>query len=187
MRRVIIMVALCAMVALCGCIPVSINPFYSSKDVVFDSLLVGAWGEEDGKSRVVFEKADSNSYVMTDQSDQPESKFDVHLFKLGSNLYMDLYPRLKGGSEGQLLSVQLIKAHSLLWVHQVASSLVTSSIDQDKLKKLLAAKPALLPHLTEDDRTVFTASTEELQNFITRYLSTADLFEAPSEMKRMPK
>ena len=61
-----------AVVLFSACIP-SVNPFYTSKDVVFDARLLGEW-QEKGKSNEdksdigdvwKFEKADTNAYKLT--------------------------------------------------------------------------------------------------------------------------
>jgi hypothetical protein len=100
MRNIVavIVLALVGLMAACG--PVSsLNPLFTTKDVVFDAGLLGEWteaGPHDFSLR--FEKAGSNGYRVIDTefdgdgASPKQTVFDAHLVSLGGRLFLDVVP-----------------------------------------------------------------------------------------------
>ena len=79
---------------LAACIP-SVNPFYTDKDVVFNPHLVGEWQEKDNTNNPEiwkFEQSTNNAFDLTVTEEGKTGKFRAHLFKLNSELFLDLIP-----------------------------------------------------------------------------------------------
>jgi len=185
MKKKPLFAVLAALVILGGCIPVSLNSFYSDKDITFDPALVGQWGEKDDGSKVSFQQAGANAYWLIDLKADSTLKFDVHLFTLGGKRFLDLYPKSTGVVMNDLLEMHLIRAHTLLRVDQITPTLITASLSEKWLKELLTKDPKALPHVVTNDQIVLTATTAELQAFLLKYLATEGAFEKPSEMNRV--
>src|SRR5208283_330075 len=82
-----------ALIFLLGCVP-SLHPFYTGKDLLFQPALVGNWADQDNsKNTWDFVKSSDTSYTITYTEDSTPGKFDGHLFKLGNQLYLDMYPQ----------------------------------------------------------------------------------------------
>jgi len=185
MNRTILLLATLGAILLAGCIPLSLNPFYSEEGLVFDPALVGYWGEQDKGAQVRFEQNGANGYWMIDLEGDSTLKFEVHLFKVGGKLLMDIYPKSASSGKNDLFEMHLIRGHSLLRVDQTSPTLVTSGLDNKWLTELLSNDAEALSHVISDDQLVLTASTTELQSFIFKHVADKDAWEAPSEISKV--
>ena len=81
MKKTLLPVALIVLCGLVGCLPTSINPLYTDKDLVFDPALVGVWRDKDDpKGTWTFEKAGEKSYKFVyAESDGKVGQFDARL------------------------------------------------------------------------------------------------------------
>src|SRR5437879_5803659 len=117
---------------LTGCVP-SLHPLFTEHDLVFDHRLVGAWSQGDSKDTWTFQKSGPTEYrlVTTDRPFAMDAKtggkrsdrFGAHLCRLGTYLFLDLYPQ-----EPQITTTDFYKAHLV-----AAHSFVKVSIDEDSL------------------------------------------------------
>jgi hypothetical protein len=174
---------------LCSCIP-SVNPFYTDKDIVFDSRLLGEWQEKDSKDEPQvwkFEKADDKAYQLTViEKGNKEGKFSAHLFRLKNNEFLDLIPTECNYATNQadLVGCAAFPGHLLVRVWQVEPELKLAFFDFDWLQKHLKKNPKALAHHKEDDRILLTAETRALQKFALKHLAEGELFDKPGEMVR---
>jgi hypothetical protein len=187
MNRTLLSLATLGAIILAGCIPLSLNPFYTEKDLSFDPALVGRWGEQDKGAQVSFEQNGVSAYLMVDLEGDSTLKFEVHLFKVGGKLLMDIYPKSASLGKNDLFEMHLIRGHSLLRVDQIAPSLITSGLEKKWLTELLSKDTEALPHVISDDQLVLTATTLELQSFILKHVADENAWEKPSEMIKVDK
>ena len=83
MKKIMLVIGAAAAVVLAGCIVTSVYPFYTEKDAVFNSALVGEWSKtESSEERWKFEKAGENAYRLTYVSGGKSFTMQAHLFKL---------------------------------------------------------------------------------------------------------
>jgi hypothetical protein len=188
MKTIAFLLTVGGLLMLCGCVPLSLVPYYTEKDLVLEPALIGVWnpGDDDNET-VIFEQADSTGYTLIDRDSTGEVHFDVHLFKLGGKLFMDLYPHDVGGRMNPLLEEHLIPGHSLLRVDQIEPTLITASLNDTWIKERMKEDPKALAHVTTDDRLVLIASTEEIQAFVIKHIADKGAFDQPSEMQRHKK
>jgi len=184
MMKSILLTAILIMAVVIGCVPLSLNPFYSEKDLTFEPALVGLWGDPDDGTLIRIEQTGDSTYWMTDLEADSTLRFDVHLFKLGGRLCLDLYPKSTGVVNNDLLDVHLIRGHSLLRVDRIDSTLVTADLDEKWLTELLSNDTGALPHVITDDQVVLTGTTAELQAFVLKHLGDPDAFNNPSTLTR---
>ena len=182
--RLAIIGLLCA-ILLVGCVP-SLNPFYRESDVKFDERLLGSWKpKEEGKEIWTFERGENKSYRLTAKADAKTSVFSAHLFAVQEKLFIDLQPDPKAlDVQTDWSQVSMVPAHLLVRVNDIGNTLKFSMLD---FAELLKNKPSALSHqILEGERIVLTASTTELQRFITAHLDTKSDWSEPSEYTKWP-
>jgi hypothetical protein len=173
---------------LAGCVVTSVYPFYSARDIVFDSALLGTWtdpGSTNAENQNWrFEEAVGRGYKLTILDGEKQTEFDTHLFKLKGQLFLDLCPHERPDN--------FLPLHYLLKVVRIDPALELNILDYDWLKKLIEKDPKAIRHmivskkLGEDGEgdLVLTADTGELQKFILKHDKTEGAFGKASVMNR---
>jgi hypothetical protein len=164
-----------------GCFVLSVHPLYFEKDLVFESGLVGTWGEKEHEKDLselwIFKKSEDKSYrLIIREKEEGEGMFEAHLLKLGDHLFLDLYPEEpETGSE--FYNMHVIPAHSFIRISLEGHVLRLAFFDLDWLKKNIEENKVSIKHERRDDTIVLTASTEELQEFVLKHVKEAFPFE----------
>jgi hypothetical protein len=172
-----------------ACVP-SLNPYYTEKDVVFNAHLVGEWqpkDESNDKETWKFEKTGEDGYeLLVTDKDQKTAKLDARLFKLGDQLFLDIIPEdcRFAPDQADVVGMAMFPGHLLLRVPQIEPTLQMAGCDYDWLSKHLESHPGALSHHKEQHSLVLTASTQDLQAFITQHLD--ELFPKTQEYARVP-
>ena len=172
---------------LSACIP-SVNPFYTDKDVVFETRLLGAWQEKDKTDEPQvwkFEEGKNKAYKLTvTEKEGKRGEFEAHLFKLKQQYFLDIVATEIGTNIADLVTASLIPGHLLLRVPKIEPELKLAAFDFDWLDKYLKEHPKSLSHHRESDRIFLTAETADLQSFVLKHLGESELFGKPGEMVR---
>ena len=171
--------------ALTGCVVMSVYPFYTPKDVVFEPKLLGKW-QRDTNVRWLFEKEGTNSYRLTEtKSGDKDKVYFTTLFALGKDRFMDLI-QTKPEPDGIYLP-----PHIILRVLEIGPTLKLAAMDYNWLEKLLEKEPSAIRHTRmgggkeeDDGLIVLTVETKELQQFIRKHLNTEKAWSNLNEMKR---
>lgn len=184
-------VGLAALLLLAGCLPTSLNPLYTDKDIVFDPALVGTWaGENSPEETWTFRADGEKKYKLVLKDEEGKSgEFEVHLLKLGGQQFLDLFPGETGFKDWNKMDtykIHFIPAHSFLKVERITPDLEVSQMDLEWLQKFLQKRPSAIKHEVLDGRIVFTAPTRELQKFVVKHLKTAGAFGEVSKLRRKP-
>jgi hypothetical protein len=164
-----------------GCFVLSVHPLYFEKNLVFESGLVGTWGEEEHEKDLselwIFKEAGDKSYqLIIREEEEGEGMFEAHLLKLGEHMFLDLYPEEpETGSE--FYNIHVIPAHSFIRVSLEGHVLRLGFFDLEWLKKNIEEGKVSIKHERRDDTIVLTASTEELQKFVLKHVEEAFPFE----------
>jgi hypothetical protein len=166
-----------------GCFVLSVHPLYFEKDLVFESGLVGTWGEKehekDQSELWIFQKTGDKSYRLIIREDDEEGLFEAHLLKLGNHLFLDLYPE-EPEESSEFYNMHVIPAHSFILVSLEGHVLRLGFFDLDWLKKNIEQNKVAIKHERRDDTIVLTASTQELQEFVLKHVAEAFPFEEES-------
>lgn len=184
------MLAGAVLAALSGCIPLSLHPFYEKIDLVFEPELVGVWADKDKPTNHwAFTKSGDQGYRLEITEDEAVGVFDAHAFKLGTHLFLDIFPDEKSFKDGNLsgmYALHLVPMHSLARITEHGASLRLAFLDLDWLRKLLKEKPTAIAHARlPDERIVLTATPREMQEFVLEHLDKA--FDVkPEGLKRIP-
>jgi hypothetical protein len=180
-----------------GCLVMSLHPFFTDNDAVFEKSLVGVWSDVSGKTTLTVRQFGANAYRVTylqheispaggkTREGEP-GEFEAHLGKIGSTLFLDLYPdkdswnRLKN----EALAVHLAPTHSISKISLEGDKLVIAGLEHDWLKDLVSKNIQAIAHEKVEGSIVLTASTEALQEFLTKYAAEPKAFSSGEEFHR---
>jgi hypothetical protein len=181
-------VAVTLALVLSACVP-SLNPLYNEQDLVFDPALVGRWAENDNAQDTwTFEKSGDKGYQAIYQEKGQTGEFDVHLVKLGEQLFLDFYPQdggIKEMDRNDFYRFHFLPVHTFARVSLSGSAVEMAFLDPDWLKKLLDREPKAIRHERRgEDGIVLTASTKDLQTFLLKYAGEA-FADKPTVLKRV--
>ena len=173
---------------LTGCIAISVYPFYSDKDVLFDSALLGQWTNTTNlKEHWIFEKQGQQAYHLSYAESDKTCAMDAHLFHLNDQLFLDLFTTKIPDD----IMPPPIPTHLVMRVFQVKPTLRMAVMDYDWLTKLVEHNPGAIRHhviVTGEDgknsQIVLTADTAELQSFILKHLKTEEAWKDSFELRR---
>jgi hypothetical protein len=169
--------------AIGGCVP-SLNPVYRPEDLVYDPSALGAWTQEDGKSRWEFFERDGKSYrlLYTDQEGN-QGRFIAHLAKIEGTLFLDLFPEEVATEGNSFYKFHLVPIHTIYRVRQTSPNLVLSAIDYKWLEEELRNDPAPVQTSTFEGRRLITAPTDDVRAFVVK---NKDAFTAEFKLQRAP-
>lgn len=171
-----------------GCVVYSFYPLYTEKDLFANDLLTGNWVDKDS-TNWSFEhaktgsrenlKTDSTSYVlMVKDKDGKESKFSVHIVKLGGHYFLDFY--LEDFYDNQnldLASFHIVPVHTFAKVVVNKNQLQINWFDQNWLEKLIKENKIRIRHEYNGDYILLTASAKDLQKFVSKYVDSEEAFK----------
>ncbi len=180
-------------VLLGGCVPISLHPLFTDKDIVFEEKLLGVWIQEPNDSQTIWEfrRADEmpNAYRLTcTDKDNKKGSFVAHLVKLKKQLFLDIYPdklpsepqEPNKGQQWEYNSLFWIPAHTFVKVSSIGLQVKLQSMNYDKLKELLEREPKTVGHSIikdgDSERLVLTAPTKKLQAFVLKYADDKNVF-----------
>jgi hypothetical protein len=168
---------------LAGCVR-SLQPLYTEQDLIFDQNLIGCWSEGSDETWC-FSKQGEKAYqlVYTDIGGK-SGVFEVHLFKVDGQLFMDLLPSAQELKENDFYKFHLLPVHTFAHVKQIEPSLQMRLPEPDWLRKLVKADPSAIRHEMIDKVPLVTATTKEMQTFWRRHLDTEGAFGDFSNMQR---
>ncbi len=180
-----------------GCIP-SLHPLYFDKDRITVEEIEGKWissSDRDIWDFTKIEKEPSYNLAFTDEDhigDQGvqdyTANFDANIVKLGGCYFIDLYPgdNKQLDNMNSLLSFHLVGAHTILKLEIKKEELLIYYLSPEWLEDVINSGRIRIKHeVVDDDKIVLTASTKELQKFITKYANDEDAFQDPEVLTLM--
>lgn len=178
-KKIILIVISILSLILVGCddimIGVSVEPFYTKKDLVFKPELEGRWIDSENDAIFDFTVSEDSTYylkvtdIQIDKTDSTKVKYielpgelDASLFKLDGHLLFDWFPR-EPETDNIFYTGHLIPLHSIWKVKIESDTLVLTifspeDVGEDKLSSI--------SYQTVKKNHFFTASTDTLQMFI---------------------
>ena len=177
-------------ILIAGCFPLSLNPFYTEKDVIFNPDFLGVWNNNRTGQTWEFTSVNRNNYYVEGASGGSDH-FIAHLFKIQDTLYLDVYP------EGGFANNLMIPTHMIVRVKKTESTLVTSYLNTRWLLQYLKDNPggisyAFVPDENEPDDIslgllVLTSSTGDLQRLLIEIQNTEEAFYEPEKLNLEPE
>jgi hypothetical protein len=186
-----------------GCVPiVSLNPLFTKETIVFDENLLGTWLEDSNDAGAPwvwefarFEESAAQGlpeelqgdfkriYRLTlTHQDGPQGKWSLAacLVKLGERRFLDIFSDwfLSGESDLEKMYNPLffLRSHSCVRVDAIGAQLKIAITLDESFKKLVEAEPKAVAYALTERGPVLTASTKELQAFVTKYADDERLF-----------
>jgi hypothetical protein len=191
MKKILLpLVAVAGLIA--ACVP-SVNPFYFDKDVITDARIAGVWLDDSNKDKPeswTFEASTNRAYAVTVVEDSGKTgKLEGHLFKLGSQMFMDLTPTAceYATNQAAITGMAMIPGHLLMRVNLEEKKINLAFTDPDWVKKFLEKNPAAIAHRLVDDNVILTADTAALQKFVKQHLGKDELFNGGGDLKKREK
>ncbi len=167
MKRVILSICVLGMLALSSCIP-TVHPLHSSDTTVENPLLEGHFLDEDS-AQWQFRK-EWDHYYLQMNDDGKEAFFFVHLVQLGEYFYLDFFPDKVDALEiNEFLLWHLLPVHLFTRVEIREDRIELYFFDPEWLEELLDERKIRIKHEKVTGNYLITASTEELQKFVSKY------------------
>ncbi len=186
-----------SIILIAGCLP-SLHPFYTSKDLIKDDRLIGAFGEDKPESQPdetwTFSAADEDFYQLEMSAPKKEEpgkinvvgRMEARLFKLGKQTCLDLKPThdLLENEFSGWYQTSFIAGHVLFKVLKIDDQALTlSRPDYEWISKHLEKNPGALAHKRDDGRLILTDSTARLQAFFLKH--DKEIWGDPGKMVRL--
>jgi hypothetical protein len=194
-----------------GCVPiVSLHPLFTKESIIFEEKLLGAWVGDANDSGILWEFArfEEGSSGNLPKDLQNESKWVYRLniadkeghkgvlaaclVRLGDRLFLDIFPDQFPSGESDPEKTKLVfnaffflSTHTFIRVDAIGDQLKIHWTDDDEFKKLVEAEPKAVEYVATEEHPVLTASTKELQAFVTKYADDKRLF--PQELTLVRK
>ena len=194
MRNAAVLFVMVGLVTLTACEPVvSVHPIFTESDLVTDARLLGCWTSDSEESACMLtftqdtEDLDGNdkSYSLAMMEDDgTTSAFRAHLTKLGDHLFLDIQP-VRGEESDTMHTFHMAAMHTFYRVRVEGETLRLAWVANDWLDEALTEGDVALPHRrgSEDSdgelvehSIVLTATTEQLQRFVLKFVDDNDAF-----------
>jgi hypothetical protein len=148
----------------------SIQPFYTSENVVFDEDLLGKWVDAEEGSYFIFREYkgdDGPAYTVEFIDEEGKSGlFRAYLFKLKDQHYLDFSPEYRE-EDSWFYAVHLIPAHSVMQCHLDGDKLALVLFNHEWIiENLPSGQVEGLRYEETDDLIILTSATPELQKFV---------------------
>ncbi len=183
MRRTRRAIGALLLILMAGCVR-SLHPVYTDQDVIFDEKLVGCWSEENSEESWEFSKQNEKNYQLVYTVGGQSGTFDVHLFKIEGELFLDLFPKPPELPLNDFFKSHLFPVHTFAHIKQIEPTLQMRFPDPDWIQKLVTERPKEIRYEKIDRELVVTASTKEMQAFWLKHLDTEKAFGKLSNMQR---
>jgi hypothetical protein len=169
-----------------GCVPISVHPIYNEQTEVVLPELTGKWLELGGTEGINIESDTvAGGYVLTFmEEDSVVSVMEAHLTKIDGRLFMDLSPGDLPQELDDFFQEHVIAVHSFYSLDLTDSTLRVNTFDESWLRDYLEESPAEIAHGLVDDRSLFTAPTEQVRQFITSHFDDEGALGEPEDYRR---
>lgn len=175
---------------LIGCPAYSVYPLYTDQDAVVEPALEGTWydPESHDKGGITFQKSGDHEYTMA--SLDPDSKisqsYNVHLVRLGDQLFMDLiFENQTLNGEALSAPMGVVPTHVITKVKISGEDFAFATLEGDAIKKQNAAGGARLDYQISEAGLLVTSQPDALRRYI--FAHAEDAFPDSGHLKRKAK
>jgi hypothetical protein len=177
----------------------SLHPLFHKKDLLVRTDIIGTWqNDKDSKTLIYIDTLKDQMYKFTVIDDKDTIAFVMGLMKLDNQYFIDLFPdddcSFTGGGDCEGLDnlfKNYIPAHTFMKFDVANNKIALTEFDNERLIKLFHENKIRLAHEIPGDKddddayVVITASTDDLQKFITRYANDKDAFDETDNYHRL--
>ena len=182
-------------ILLSGCGIFSLQPLYHNKDLLVQTDLIGTWQNKGDKEVVIIDTLGDNKYEFIMVDGQDTIGFEMGLLKLNNQYFIDLFPSddcsFFGGDDCEMWEIMFknyVPVHTFMKFDFIDDQITLTEFDNERLIELFGQNRIRLAHEMageDDDYVVITASTDDLQKFITRYANDQEAFEETEKYHRL--
>jgi hypothetical protein len=122
-------------------------------------------------------KSGNKSYLMKVFEDGEPTNYEMHLVKIGDDLFMDLSATDDNYTDKVFGSMVWFPVHTFMKVKLNGNKLDLIQFDLDKLNKLFKSNLIRLRNENVDGTILITAQPKELQKFLDKYSDDESVFE----------
>ena len=177
MKHFIKILPICLLTIFAGCIVTSIHPFYTEDVTIFNENLVGEWTGENGDGSLIFSQDGEKKYKLILKEEKDTLRFEAHLIKLREHLFLDLYPLSSEKDDETFWGLHFLPLHSIFFVKQIEPTLQLAPLGQQWLKNQIKNDSLCIAHEIVGDRIILTASSKDLQKFVTSHVQAEDVVD----------
>ncbi|MCG1035112.1 hypothetical protein [Polaribacter sargassicola] len=185
---------------LTSCVVKSLHPFYTKETISFDESFIGNWQDsKKGTWTIVSFKEEmlkenpleklkkddvkiyneyKNSYYIKRNFEDREVLFIATPFIINNQRYLDFFPIDHQENMDNLLESHSVYTHSLVkYDVQKNGQIEIRWLDEDKIEDLFKERKIKIQHETFgllNENYLLTASSKDLQKFITKYMASKD-------------
>ena len=161
-----------------GCPARSIQPLFAEKESVLLPGLAGTWMSEE--DIYTFEQLPGNHYraLIRSKTESDSAVYMVSSGKLGAYWFLDSSP-IKNSDEHHYLSV-----HVFTRIEVRGDTMRFATLEADWLKKQIESNAIVVTHTMRENEVLLTATTKELQKFLTSIASNNEAFPNPATFVR---
>ncbi|TCK69125.1 hypothetical protein DFQ05_0640 [Winogradskyella wandonensis] len=195
MKTRLVLVSLCVLL-FSSCIVKSIQPFYTKSSINYSGKLVGNWTDNKNgqwdirsfkdeweketdpnttlskESKEAFERFKDGYYIKYKKKDT-EASFIAMPFMVNKHLFIDLTPfEYDSDDLNKLVAQHLLKTHSTAFVDITNEGFTLKWLSEKAVNKLITEKRLRIKHERTgiDEDLVLTASSDELHNFLKKFM-----------------
>jgi len=163
-----------ALLLLAGCFVLSSAPVYDEQSLVYDEGLAGVWAVpgQDGETWEFVPTGKSAWTLIVHKGDSPvgdsatDAAFSARLAEVCGRRYLDLLPD-DPESLPEFAADHLVRAHSI-WLYSRDGDALTMGMLGREAVDRLAAEGVDIPRVGDEDKTLLTLDTADLQELLCR-------------------
>jgi hypothetical protein len=173
--RVGFVVSLLLVLPLVSCVPqLSLNPWYSEKDLVLEPGFAGAWlmldtdnKPQDQQGWKFVQDIDKGYTASYEDPEQPGVRevWELRLFRMNGQLFVDVV-QLTSKFKDADLAENFIPGHMVGTLKLDANKISIRFLDDEWTSKAVKANAALINHAMVGNSAVLTATPAELREFV---------------------
>lgn len=189
-----------AMLILHSCIVKSLYPFYTKDTISFDKRFLGIWKEKDSNNEWIvasmkdllelndvdhpkpsseeveaYNKLKQGYFVIKKHKDEAVAGFFAMPFKINKQLFLDFTPIAREDTGDELVRAHEFTTHSLVKFDILNDNSISAKwFSSEKMESLFENQKINIKHEKHGSKYLLTASPEELQKFVAKYMVSND-------------
>lgn len=171
---------------LCGGCTLTLHTLFTPKDLVFDQDLVGSWTTQGNTWDVTpFDKNTGRYMLTTTMKNQPPGQFYAYHGKINGVRFLELLPKRPDAIHPKtFFGGHFVGLRSFWKVTLSGDNLTLTPLSSRWLESMLKQKKLSIKHEKSEDGLLFlTASTQELQDLVTKYANDPGAFPSTGDEK----
>jgi hypothetical protein len=200
MKPVLQFITIGIITLIAGCAVRSVYPLFEYKDILPNTAIVGTWNVEDSKDTYIFRQSGDKQYELLyyegeyntisrgHQGTGDTAVFDIQLGKIGGQWFMDAYPEEKTQQmhlKNTIYNHHQLRTHTFSKIWFEGDSMKIAPLESDWVEQMIDSDRVAIPFARTEGEVLFTASPQELQGFILKYMNAEKAYPNPGRFYRV--